>query len=327
MAVSAEIMRKLYGDMQLVRHFEGRLVDLVKQGLAPGSVHLGLGQEALMAGVCIHLGDKDTIGATHREHGVLLCRGVDPGRTMAEIFGRSNGLCKGKGGSMHTCDLSKGCLGNNAILGIGQTIINGYTFAHKVRKDGKVGVSMYGDGASNRGDIYEGMNFAATWKLPTIFILMDNQYAMSTHISRSRAETDETKRAEAFGIPGKRVDGNDVLAVMEAMEWAVERGRKGEGPSFIQFDTYRWRGHFEGDPNTYRTKDEIRDWMENNDPIKRFEKVLLEQGVMTEAEMQAVSDEKKAVVDAAQKFAEESEPSGEKEMYSDIYYHYEGSDK
>ncbi len=327
MTVSADVMKKLYGDMQLVRHFEGRLVDLVKQGLAPGSVHLGLGQEACMAGTCIHLSDEDTIGATHREHGVLLCRGVDPGRTMAEIFGRANGLCKGKGGSMHTCDLSKGCLGNNAILGIGQSIINGYTFANKVRKNGKVGVTMYGDGASNRGDIHEGMNFAAIWKLPTIFILQDNQYAMSTHISKSRSMSDETKRAEAYGIPAKRVDGNDVLAVMEAVGEAVERGRKGEGPSFIQLDTYRWRGHFEGDPNTYRTKAEIKDWMEHNDPIKRFEKVLLEQKVMTEAEMQAVSEEKKGIVDAAQKFAEGSEPSGAKEMYSDVYYHYEGSDK
>lgn len=327
MTFSVETKKKLYRDMWLARHFESRLQKQAAAGMAPGSVHLGLGQEAVMAGTSIHLGDEDTIGATHREHGVLMCRGVDPGKTMAEIFGRANGLCKGKGGSMHACDLSKGCLGNNAILGIGQTIINGYAFAHKFRNDGKVAVSMFGDGAGNRGDVYEGMNIAGLWKLPSIFIMMDNQYAMSTHNSRHRAVEDATIRAAGYNMPGERVDGNDVLAVAEAVGRAVERARNGEGPSFIQLDTYRWRGHYEGDPESYRTKEEVQEWKDNKDPIKLYEKVLLEEGVMTEEEMKAVHDETLEIIKEAEKFATESPAAGTDEMYSDVYYHYEGSDK
>lgn len=325
MNVNKEDKLRLYEEMVSIRLFEGRLMDQFKTGVIPGFVHLGLGQEACMAGVCYALEDGDTIGATHREHGVLLCRGADPNKVMAEIYGKSGGMCKGKGGSMHVCDLKRGCLGNNAILGPGQTIINGYAFANKVRNNKKVAVTMFGDGASSRGEFHEGMIFASIWKLPTIFVLQDNQYALSTNRNKSIPVENLSIRAQGYGIPGVTVDGNDVLAVAEAMTEAVKRARNGEGPTLLELKTYRWRGHFEGDPQPYQPKDEIEYNMRENDPILRFEKVLFEEGILTEELKKEIYARQTAMVDAAQAYSENSPQADVSEVYTDVFYSEEGS--
>lgn len=290
MSLSKETKLKLYEDMVFIRSFEGRLVNEFKNGVIPGFVHLGLGQEACMAGVCYATEEGDTIGATHREHGVLIAKGCDPNRVMAEIYGRSDGLCKGKGGSMHVCDLSRGLLGNNAILGPGQSIINGFAFANKMRNNKKVAVTMFGDGAANRGDLHEGMNYAALYNLPTIFICLDNGYALSTPVHMQRIVESTAIRAAGYGMPGETVDGNDLMAVIEAVEKAATRARNGEGPSYIELKTYRWRGHFEGDPEVRKTKEEMAENVENNDPIKRYAEILIAEGTMTDEDVKTIFD-------------------------------------
>lgn len=317
---------KLYGDMWYIRHFEQRLSDLFAAGVLPGFIHLGIGQEACMAGTCFNLVDGDTIGATHREHGVLLCRGVDGNKVMAELYGKITGCCKGKGGSMHACGLKEGALGNNAILGPAQTIVNGFAYAHKFRKDGKVAVTMFGEGASNRGEFHEGLNFASLWNLPSIYIIDNNGYALSNPKANQQKVEDLSARAAGYGIPGVQIDGNDIITVIETVGEAVKRAREGGGPSLIEFKTYRWRGHFEGDPTPYRTEAELKEW-KKKDPITRFENVLLERSVLTKNEMKDIHDEKLAIVDAAQKFAEESPYPPLSEIYTDIFYTDEGSDR
>ena len=317
---------KLYGNMWYIRHFEQRLADLFAEGVLPGFIHLGIGQEACMAGTCFNLGDGDIIGATHREHGVLLCRGVSGDAIMAELYGKVTGTCKGKGGSMHACGLKQGALGNNAILGPAQTIVNGFAYAHKTRKNKKVAVSMFGDGASNRGEFHEGMNFASMWNLPSIYIINNNGYAISVPKSKQQKIDDLSARAAGYGIPGVSIDGNDLIAVIETTGEAIARAREGGGPSLIEFKTYRWRGHFEGDPTPYRTDEEVAEW-KKKDPIKRFEKILLERSVATEKDMKDIHDQMLAKVDGHQKFAEDSPWPPMSEMYTDVYYYEEGSDQ
>lgn len=309
--------------MWQIRLFESRLKDLFASGVLGGFIHLGIGQEACMAGTCFNLVDGDTIGATHREHGVLLCRGVSADAIMAELYGKVTGTCKGKGGSMHACGLAQGALGNNAILGPGQTIINGYAYANKVRKNKKVAVSMFGEGASNRGEFHEGLNFASLWNLPTIYIINNNRYALSTPKEKQQLIEDLSARAAGYCMPGVSIDGNDVLTVVETVGEAVKRAREGGGPTLIEFKTYRWRGHFEGDPTPYRTKEELEEWMKK-DPIKRFEKVLLERNVLNEKQFKEIHDEQLAIVDAAQKYGEDSPYPDESVMYDDVYYYDEG---
>jgi TPP-dependent pyruvate/acetoin dehydrogenase alpha subunit len=313
-------LKKLYADMWGIRLFEGHLAEAFAKGDVPGFVHLGIGQEATMAGTCFNIGEGDTIGGTHREHGVLLCKGADPKRIMAEIYGRKDGMCKGKGGSMHACDLSIGALGNGAILGTSQTIINGYAYYNKLQNNGKVAITMYGDGQSNRGDVYEGMNLAATWNLPTIYIVVNNGYALSTPKAVHQKQEDVSSRGAGFGMPGVRVDGNDILAVIEASGEAIKRAREGKGPSILQYDTYRWHGHFEGDPKPYRTKEEEDMWKNEKDPIKRFEAVLLERGAMTEAEMKDAKAEKEQMVAEARDFSLASPLPPTEWVYTDVYF-------
>lgn len=315
---------KLYGEMWLIRLFEERLQTLFASGVLSGFIHLGIGQEATMAGTCFNLEDGDTIGATHREHGVLLCRDVSPNAIMAELYGKATGTCKGKGGSMHTCGLAQGALGNNAILGPAQTIINGFAYANKVRGNKKVAVSMFGEGASNRGEFHEGLNFASLWNLPTVYIICNNGYALSVPKEKQQLIDDLSARAAGYSMPGVSVDGNDIITVIETVGEAVKRAREGGGPTLIELKTYRYRGHFEGDPTPYRTKEELQDWMENRDPIKRFEKVLLERNILNEKQFKEIHDEMLAVVDAAQKFGEDSPYPDESVMYEDVFYHDEG---
>ena len=320
MEFTKEEMLKLYYNMVYIRQFESRMMELFASGAMPGGVHLGLGQEACMAGVCFPLEDGDTIGSTHREHGVLLCMGLDGDRVAAEFAGKRTGICKGKGGELHACAPGKGVLGNNAILGPAQTIINGFAFANKTRKNGRVAVSMFGEGASNRGEFHEGMNLASIWKLPTVYVLTDNGFAFSNPQSKQQPITELSKRAAGYDMPGVTVDGNDVLAVAEAASEAVARAREGGGPSLIELKTLRWRGHSEGDKAAYRSKEMLDFWKgPEKEPIARFEKVLLEKGVASQEDLAGIGAEISAKIDGHVKFMEESENTPEEEIYTGVY--------
>lgn len=326
MKVSNEDLIKLYGEMCLIRTFEQRASDLFAKGVLPGFLHLGIGQEAFMAGTHYNVKPGDSVGGSHREHGLLLGLGITPNELMAELYGKSTGCSKGRGGSMHACKPKVGALGCNGILGPAQTIINGYGFAHKIRNDGNIAVTVFGDGASNRGDVHEGMNLASVMNLPVVFILVDNGYGISMSSKNSSVIADLSARAASYGMPGLTADGNDVLAVVEATGEAFKRAREGGGPSVVELKTYRHRGHFEGDPTPYRTKEELEMW-KKKDPIHNFEKVLLERNVLNEEQMKDIQGEQLAIVDAAQKFAEDSPYPDGTEEYKDVFYLYEGSDK
>ena len=320
MEFSKEEMQKLYFNMVYIRQFELRMMELFASGTMPGGVHLGLGQEACMAGVCFNLEDGDTIGSTHREHGVLLSMGLDGDKILAELAGKKTGYCKGKGGHLHVSAPGRGILGNNAILGPGQTIINGFAFANKARKNGRVAVSMFGEGASNRGEFHEGMNLASIWKLPTVYVLTDNGYAFSNPQEKQQPITELSKRAAGYDMPGVTVDGNDVLAVTEAVHEAVERAREGGGPTLVELKTLRWRGHSEGDKAAYRSKEILDHWKSpEKEPIARFEKVLLDRGIMTQEDFDRIKAEVDAKIDGHIKFMEESDPTPEEEIYTDVY--------
>jgi pyruvate dehydrogenase E1 component alpha subunit len=324
MKVSNDDLIKLYGDMWLIRLFEQRAADLFAKGVLPGFIHLGVGQEAFMAGTNFNIKKGDSVGTSHREHGLLLLLGITPNALMAELYGKETGSNKGKGGSMHAALPKNGALGCNGILGAAQTIINGYGFAHKMRKDGNIAITIFGDGAANRGDVHEGMNLASVLNLPVVFLIVDNGYGISMSSEKSSVVGDLSARAAGYGIPGVTVDGNDVLSVVEATHEAFNRARDGGGPSVVE--TYRHRGHFEGDPTPYRTKEELAMWMKK-DPIKRLEKELLDRNIITEEKMKEIQEEKLAVIDEAQKFGEESPYPKGPEGYEDVYYLYEGSDK
>lgn len=223
-----------------------------------------------------------------------------------------------------TCGLDKGALGNNAILGPAQTIINGYAYANKLRNNKKVAVSMFGEGASNRGEFHEGLNFASLWNLPSIYIINNNGYALSTPKEKQQLIDDLSARADGYNMPGVSIDGNDVIGVYETVGEAVKRAREGGGPTLIELKTYRWRGHFEGDPTPYRTKKEVEEWQKERDPIIRLEKDLLERGVLTEKGCREIQKEQLAIVDKAQRFGEESPYPDESIMYEDVYYYEEG---
>jgi TPP-dependent pyruvate/acetoin dehydrogenase alpha subunit len=320
MEFSKEDKLKLYRNMVYIRQFELRMMEIFASGVMPGGVHLGLGQEACMAGACFPLEEGDTIGSTHREHGVLLCMGMDGDRIVAEFAGKKTGYCGGKGGEMHACEPGRGILGNNAILGPAQTIINGFAFANKMRKNGRVAVSMFGEGASNRGEFHEGMNLASLWKLPSIFILTDNGFAFSNPQSNQQSIRELSVRAYGYDMPGVTIDGNDVLAVATEVSAAVKRAREGGGPSLIELKTLRWRGHSEGDPAAYRSKELLAEWKSPaKEPIARFEKVLLDTKTATQEDFGQIHTEIEAKIDGHVKFAQESEYPPLEDMYVGLY--------
>lgn len=323
MKVPNEDLIKLYGEMWLIRLFEKRLSDLFAKGVLPGFIHLGIGQEAFMAGTHYNIKPGDSVGTSHREHGLLLGLGISPNALMAELYGKATGSNKGKGGSMHACLPKNGALGCNGILGDAQTIINGYAFSHKFRNDGNIAITIFGDGAANRGDVHEGMNLASVLNLPTVFIIVNNGYGISMSSKDSSNIQDLSARAQSYGMPGISADGNDVLAVIEATGEAFKRTREGGGPCVLEFKTYRHQGHFEGDPVTYRPKEELEMWLKK-DPIKRLETIILEKGLATPEKLLEVKNEQIATIDAAQKFAEESPYPDISETYTDVYFELEG---
>jgi len=308
----------MFTTMNKIRLFESKLQEFFAAGKIPGFVHLYLGEEAIATGVCANLTDNDKITSTHRGHGHCLAKGGDLKLMMAEIFGRKTGYCKGKGGSMHIADFHLGILGANGIVGGGGPLATGAALASKYRKTDEVTVCFFGDGASNQGTTQEALNLASAWKLPLVFVNENNGYGISCPQCKSMAVTDIADRAAAYDMPGVVVDGNDVLAVYEAVGEAVRRARRGEGPSLVECKTYRWRGHFEGDACTYRCVEELNDWLAK-DPLPRFAAKLVEAGMATSAELEAVAADIQKAVDEAVAYAEASPYPEPSELMDDVY--------
>ncbi|GAB6178674.1 pyruvate dehydrogenase (acetyl-transferring) E1 component subunit alpha [Desulfobaculum senezii] len=318
MALSKKTLVHMFETMNRIRFFEQKLQEFFAAGEIPGFVHLYLGEEAVATGACATLTNKDMITSTHRGHGHLLAKGGDLKLMMAEIFGKQTGYCKGKGGSMHIADLDLGILGANGIVGGGGPLAVGAALAAKYRNTDDVALCFFGDGASNQGTTQESLNMASAWKLPLVFINENNGYGISCPQCRSMAVVDIADRAAAYDMPGIVVDGNDVLAVHEAVTEAVARARKGEGPSLVECKTYRWRGHFEGDACTYRCDEELEEWMAK-DPIPRFEQKLVESKTLTAEKAAEIKDRIAGEVEEAVKFAQDSPLPPASALMDDVY--------
>ncbi|MEM3726678.1 MAG: pyruvate dehydrogenase (acetyl-transferring) E1 component subunit alpha [Candidatus Bathyarchaeia archaeon] len=301
-----------------IRFFEEKVFELYAQNLVPGTIHLYAGEEAVAVGVCSALRKDDYITSTHRGHGHCLAKGADPKRVMAEILGKKTGYCKGKGGSMHIADFSIGMLGATAVVGAGIPIAVGAGLSIKLRGTDQVVACFFGEGASNQGTFHEGINLAAVWNLPVIFVCENNLYAMGTRQSMVMKIENVADRAVAYGIPGKVVDGNDVYAVYDAANEAVERARKGGGPTLIECKTYRHKGHSRVDPARYRPKEEVEAWLAK-DPIRRFKERLLQTKALTEDEIAKIESEASATIEEAVKFAKESPFPAPEEALEDVY--------
>lgn len=306
--------------MVRIRHFELSAFELYTGGKLPGFLHLSVGQEATSVGACAALRADDYMASTHRGHGDTIAKGVSVESAMIELFGGATGACRAKGGSMHIADFSQGILGANGIIAAGVPITVGAALSAKQRKTDQVALCFFGDGATGCGPLHEGMNMAMLWKLPVIFVRQNNHYAESTPRHEYQGIPDVVRWAEGYGMPAVKVDGNDVLAVYEAAQRAVERARRGEGPSFIDSETYRWFGHNIGDPGTARPKEEVEMW-KARDPIARFRRVIIEHQAATGAELDALDAEELARVKQAAEVAEkEPKPRPEaalEDLYSD----------
>lgn len=303
-----ERMIWIYKTMNQIRKFEEEALQLFENNKLRGSVHLYIGEEAIASAVCSNLTDEDYIASTHRGHGHCIAKGARLDLAMAELMGKATGYCQGRGGSMHIADISKGNLGANAIVGGGIPIATGGALAIKLQGKKNVSVAFFGDGASNEGTFHEALNMAAIWKLPVIFVCENNGYGLTMPVKQSTSVSDIAERGAGYNIPGVVVDGNDVFAVDEAFRAAQERALAGEGPSLIECKTYRWMGHWTGDPQVYRTREEVASWMEKC-PIKRFRKYLLENEILTDAELTEIEEAAaKEAADAAEFAMNSPEP-------------------
>jgi pyruvate dehydrogenase E1 component alpha subunit len=316
---NSDSSKKLYSDMLLIRRFEERAGQLYGMGLIGGFCHLYIGQEAVVVGLMGAAQEGDQQITAYRDHGHMLAAGIDPKAVMAELTGRSTGLSRGKGGSMHMFSAEKKFYGGHGIVGAQVPLGTGLAFANKYRGNKSVCLTYFGDGAANQGQVYESFNMAELWKLPVIYVIENNQYAMGTSVERSSAVSDFSKRGASFGIPGVQVDGMDVEAVQKAGEEAMAYCRAGKGPIILEMKTYRYRGHSMSDPAKYRSKEELTEVREKRDPIENFGKKLIERGVMNAEDMKALDAQVKAIVIASAEFATESPEPGLAELYTDIY--------
>ncbi|MFM8607567.1 MAG: thiamine pyrophosphate-dependent dehydrogenase E1 component subunit alpha [Hyphomicrobiales bacterium] len=317
-----EKLLEAYTKMKTIREFEERLHIEFAKGDIPGFVHLYAGEEASGTGIMMHLEDKDRIASTHRGHGHCIAKGVEVEGMMAEIYGKATGSCRGKGGSMHIADLSKGMMGANGILGAGAPLICGAGLAAKFRGDGGVGITFFGDGASNQGTVLESMNLAAIWNLPVIFVVENNGYAESTSIDYALAVDSYIDRAAGFGIPGVTVDGTDFFAVYEAAGEIIKRAREGGGPAFLECKMVRFFGHFEGDAQTYRAKGENEENRANKDCLKIFRSKVTKAGVISDAELNKIDDQVLARIEASVQKAKGDPLPTAKDLLTDVYVRY-----
>ena len=307
--------------MLRIRYFEERIVDLYARGQVPGLAHLYIGEEGIATGVCAALRPDDYITSTHRGHGHVIAKGAQTKRMMAELFGKKDGYCKGKGGSMHIADMSAGILGANGIAGGGFPIAVGAAWSAKWRKTDQVAACFFGDDSSNNGTFHESLNLASVHKLPVVFVCENNLYGISVSQKKHQLITDVSVRASSYLMPGITIDGNDVIEVYQVTAEAVKRARAGEGPTLIECKTYRWRGHHEGDPNQgarYRTKDEIETWKKKC-PIERLSSKMVKEKIYRKEELASVRNEVMKEIDEAVSFAQMSEFPRVEEMYDDVY--------
>ncbi|MEO0439797.1 MAG: pyruvate dehydrogenase (acetyl-transferring) E1 component subunit alpha [Pseudomonadota bacterium] len=316
-ASKSELM-DFYEQMLLIRRFEEKAGQLYGLGLIGGFCHLYIGQEAVVTGLqsAIEPG-KDSVITGYRDHGHMLACGIDPNIVMAELTGRASGISKGKGGSMHMFSVEHGFYGGHGIVGAQVSLGTGLAFGHKYKEDGGVCLAYFGDGAANQGQVYESFNMAELWKLPVIFVIENNQYAMGTSVNRSSSEDQLYRRGESFRIPGMQVDGMDVLAVRGAVEEALKYVRGGKGPVLMELKTYRYRGHSMSDPAKYRSRDEVQGVREKSDPIERLKAMLMKQGVKEE-DLKALDKAVRKTVMEAADFAEESPEPELSELYTDV---------
>jgi TPP-dependent pyruvate/acetoin dehydrogenase alpha subunit len=297
--------RAMFRMMHLIRQFEERVAECFANSEIPGFIHLSVGQEAVPAAVCARLRPDDLIAATHRGHGQCLAKGAEPSRMMAELFGRRTGYCRGKGGSMHLCDMSRGILGTNGVVGASLPIAVGTALAAQIRSSRQVTVAFFGDGAASTGAAHEALNLASVWDLPVVFVCENNLYAEFTPRSVHSKVAAVADRAGGYGMPGVTVDGNDAVAVYATAGEAIERARAGAGPMLIEALTYRYRGHHEGDPMHYRSREELDAWRAR-DPLPRLGAWLRDRGWLDEAEEAEVVQEVRREVDTATEFARQS---------------------
>jgi pyruvate dehydrogenase E1 component alpha subunit len=314
MTVSEALQLQMYRDMVLGRQFELRAEALAHRGLVPGSIHLGIGEEATQVGACRALAPEDYLVPTHRTHVADLVKGTDPKRLLAEIIGRATGLCGGRAGSAHVADASTNNLGVQGIIGAVFPVATGAALAQKRLKSGRIVLAFFGDGASNQGTFHEAMNLSALWRLPVVWVCDNNQYGMGTRFDQTSAVPNVADRACAYNMPGYVVDGNDVLAVYEVACEARARALAGAGPTLVECKTYRHRGHSTFDKNTYRTQVEIDAWLKR-DPIALFEQVLAGRGLLDDPLAAQVAAEAQQTMDEAEAFALASpEPAPETVM-------------
>jgi TPP-dependent pyruvate/acetoin dehydrogenase alpha subunit len=320
--LSGERLLRAYRQMKIIREFEERLHVEIATGEIPGFTHLYAGQEAVAVGVCEQLSDADYIVSTHRGHGHCIAKGCDVVGMMKEIYGRRDGLCHGKGGSMHIADMTKGMLGANAIVGGGPPLAVGAAIACKVRGNRCVSVAFGGDGSANQGTVFEAMNMAVVLRVPAIFILENNGYSEHTGAAYAVGSRDLAGRARAFGMPAECVDGADFHSMYDAMGRAVARAKNGEGPSTIEATITRYYGHFEGDPQNYRAKDEVARLRVSMDCLKRFRARTEADRTVAQSDLDAIDVEVLTLIDGAVTEAKAAAPPVEADLYSDVYIQY-----
>jgi len=307
-----------YRQMLLIRRFEERAGQLYGLGLIGGFCHLYIGQEAVVIGMQAAIREGDQVITGYRDHGHMLACGMEPNGVMAELTGRRDGYSKGKGGSMHMFSREKNFYGGHGIVGAQVPIGTGLAFSNKYRGSDAVCIAYFGDGASNQGPDYEAFTMASLWKLPVVYVIENNQYAMGTSIARSSAETELFKRGISFEIPGAEVDGMDVIAVRDAAAKAVQRAREGEGPFILEMKTYRYRGHSMSDPAKYRTREEVQEMREHHDPIEMLKKKLLDAKHVTEDDLKKIEAEVREVVNDSAQFAQDSPEPDPDELWTDV---------
>ena len=317
--ISKEELLAYYREMLLIRRFEEKAGQLYGMGLIGGFCHLYIGQEAVVVGLEAAAEEGDKRITSYRDHGHMLACGMDPKGVMAELTGREGGYSKGKGGSMHMFSKEKHFYGGHGIVGAQVPLGAGLAFADRYQENGRVSFAYFGDGAANQGQVHETFNMAALWKLPVIFVIENNQYAMGTAQRRSTSTPDLHTRGAAFGIPGETVDGMDVLAVKAAGEKAVAHARAGNGPYILEVKTYRYRGHSMSDPAKYRTREEVQKIREERDPIENVRELILQGKHATDDDLKVIDREIKAIVNEAAEFARESPEPDVSELWTDIY--------
>ena len=316
--LSREEKIELLYKMKLIRAFEEKAGELYAYGKINGFLHLSVGEEAVPTGAVSAMDKNDYLTSTHRGHGEFIVRGADIGKMMAELYGKITGYCKGKGGSMHMTDISLGHLGANGIVGGGIPIATGAAAGIKIKKNEQVVLCFFGDGAVNTGSFHESLNLAGIWKLPVVYICENNFYAMSVSLKRSHAVKEIYKRACAYNMPGVLVDGMNVEDVREKVDEAIRRARKGDGPTLIEAQTYRYYGHSRTDPSNYRTKEE-EDFWKSKDPIKTYQNKLLEKNFIDEKGIELLDKKISKIIDDAVKFAEDSPEPDINSVYENVY--------